>query len=359
MPWTSKIPVMIPWGIWGTAALALRLGRYFEYGLETVVLYGWIMFFFFGDGLFALIQTLTHLPAILRSRKIQKNAAKGKWVWSFLTSYADSLPDSSEREFIAHAMKQEPGLSEFYEEMLRKEPPFIHRLLPLGFTGWIKRLFLGPVIPMPSLVFELGTDPFDDDAQVPDIETRPTGYLLNGSLWFSEPRFAWGELEGLGDGITVLSPDPDVDSSTIPMLSHDNIYRPTIRISAARRYYFLGRLMLWGIIWIIGMDSPLEDLIGGTYLFFGLPLFLRLSITSIQSYIGRVLERFKNAFYSPKVDIVHSPLLEELERDHNTYGQLNHADEYGFGHLREFYRRAAWQKRWKVREPTGQGVIDA
>jgi hypothetical protein len=59
------------------------------------------------------------------------------------------------------------------------------------------------------------------------------------------------------------------------------------------------------------------------------------------------------------VDIVHSPLLEELERDHNTYGQLNHADEYGFGHLREFYRRAAWQKRWKVREPTGQGVIDA
>jgi len=253
-----------------------------------------------------------------------------------------------------------PKTEPYYKEMLRKEPPQVHRMFPLGLSGWIKRLFLGPKIPLPSLCFELGTDPFNSDLEgqiIPQKNARPVGYILDKTLWFEEPRFAWGELEGLENGVRLLSADEDVDTKKIPMFCHDNVYRPTIRASARRRMYWLGRLMLWGVIWLVGMDRPMEDIVGGLYLFFGLPAFLQLSLRATNSHIYKVLARFKACFYSPDVEVVKSDRLFGL-RGFNRTEQLHILDEFGLGHLREFFRRVVWQRRWRVPPPTGQGVLD-
>jgi len=305
------------------------------------------------------------LKSLLRAKKIRKNLAKGEWVYKRKVG-PSVLPKRatmtwSEREYIERLRELFPETEPYYKEMLRKEPPQVHRIWPLGLSGWIKRLFLGPKIPLPSLCFELGTDPFDLGQDIPQKNARPVGYILNKTLWFEEPRFAWGELEGLENGVRVLSADKDIDKSKIPMLCHDNVYRPTIRVSAGRRLYFLGRLMLWGVIWLVGMDRPIEDIIGGLYLFFGLPAFLQLSIGAMNRHIFKVLERFKACFYSPDVEIVESPRLKSLYQDDISIDttRLHKLDEYGFGHLREFLRRVVWQKRWKIPPPTGQGVLDA
>ena len=181
------------------------------------------------------------------------------------------------------------------------------------------------------------------------------------SLWFPEPRVAWGELRNLGDEVTILSPDINVDTSSVPALCHDNIYRPSVRIGGTYRNWWVGRLMLWGLIWLVGMDNPVEDIIGGLYLFFGLPLFIRLMVGALHSHMSGVLERFKSLFYSPKVKVVHSPRLERLQQIIDLEGMstaLDAIDELGLAHLREFYRRAAWSGRWTTPPPTGAGILE-
>jgi hypothetical protein len=120
--------------------------------------------------------------------------------------------------------------------------------------------------------------------------------------------------------------------------------------------------MLWGVIWLIGIDNPLEDLVGGLYLLLGLPLFVALTRMVIQQHLGNVMARFEALAYSPEVELVYSQRLKDLETVINEQGitaALDSLDEFGLRHLQEFYRRAAWQTRWETPPPTGAGVINA
>ena len=195
------------------------------------------------------------------------------------------------------------------------------------------------------------------------------GYILptpNGRvLWYPAPRWPWGELKGSGSAVTLLSPDPDIDVSKVPLLTHDNAYRPVVRRAFYRRFVssWVGRGMLWGCIWILGrssQESALEGIVSGLYLLIGMPFFFRLSSDVMKRHAAGVLARFNALFYSPKVDVVYSPRLAEVENIFNSGGILNvleRIDELGLGHLREFYRRCAWQTRWETPPPTGQGVL--
>jgi len=158
-PWTNMLKVAIPWAIWGGAALYMRLVRYMEMDLKFVILYGWIMFLFFGDGLFALGRFLYQIPNLLRARSIRKHIASGKW-----TTVESEMPqrpmllldDMTEKEYIEMVMNLYPQTEPFYEEMLTKEPPLAFRYWPLGLRELVVYLFVGPRIPPPHVVIELG-----------------------------------------------------------------------------------------------------------------------------------------------------------------------------------------------------------
>ena len=179
-------------------------------------------------------------------------------------------------------------------------------------------------------------------------------------LWFPAPQMPWGELKHLGNTITILAADPDLDTTDIPLLCHDSIYRYEVRTNLRRWGFGAGRLMLWGIIWLIGMDQPFEDLVGGLYLLLGLPLFVGILVSGYQKCAQEVRERFGSLFFSPRIQVVQSDRIAQLEKLFKVGGiikVLHHLDELGLGHLRELYKRAAWQTRWKTPPPTGAGVL--
>jgi len=195
------------------------------------------------------------------------------------------------------------------------------------------------------------------------------GYLLpveqgQYTLWFPgmpHERLAWGELKGLDDKVRVLT--PDLTLAVSPALIHDNIFRPVTRsVQWAYRYYWTGRLMLWGVIWLANIDHPVEDVVGGIYLLLGLPLFLRLMNDIIRTHLGNVRARFESLTYNPEIELIESEKLQKLEDiliDGGPTAVLEVLDEFGLQHLREFYKRCAWQERWELPKPTGQGVVYA
>jgi hypothetical protein len=183
-------------------------------------------------------------------------------------------------------------------------------------------------------------------------------------LWSPPPQFVWGELLGLTDELIVLSPDLDIDLERIPSLMHDQVFRPTMRRALATKWFRTSSryMMLWGAIWLIGMDRPLEDIVAGLYLLIGQPFFSMLRERMFKSHLQRVLARFKTLFYQPTVRIVYSERLARLEKRVNGGGSiaaLAVLDELGLGHLREIYKRSAWSEEWTCPPPTGQGVLNA
>ena len=195
------------------------------------------------------------------------------------------------------------------------------------------------------------------------------GYLLpvdkgQYTLWFPgrpQERLAWGELKGLNDRVRILTPDTNLYVTSA--LLHDNIFRPVTRsVQWAYRYYWTGRLMLWGLIWLANIDNPVEDVIGGLYLLLGLPLFLRLINDIMRTHLSGVRARFESLTYNPEIELIESVRLQQLEdvlENHGPTGVLEVLDELGLQHLREFYKRCAWQERWELPKPTGQGVVYA
>lgn len=195
------------------------------------------------------------------------------------------------------------------------------------------------------------------------------GYVLptsNGRrvLWYPSPRIVWGTLEGQDDTVTVLAGYPDkANPDDISLMTKDNVHRPTIRMSLSPmwRFYWVGRLMMWGVIWLVGMDRPTEDWIGGLYLLLGLPMFIKLTGDAIRGVMGAIKNRFDSLTYYPKIELKFSKRLQKLEEIIDKEGilyALNILDELGLDHLREFYRRVAWQTRWETPPPTGQGIVN-
>lgn len=151
------LPIILAWAAWGTAALYLRLAYYWENAPRFVFLYGWIMFFFFGDGLFMLTRWLFNLRHTRHTRKIGKIKVDTPWQheardWHDIRGTAQL----GERAFIDTMIARYPDAAPFYREMLREEPALFLSMIPLGLVGMIKWLFLGPKFYRPALVFDLG-----------------------------------------------------------------------------------------------------------------------------------------------------------------------------------------------------------
>lgn len=156
-PWTNILSVSLFWALWGGTALYLRLARYSEMGWKFVILYGWIMFLFFGDGLFSLGRFINQIPNLRRAKSIRDKAADSEWVETTDTPQRIfPLQTETEQEYIERMVDAYPELKPYYDEMLIKEPPLVFSLWPLGLLGIVRYLFIGPRIPRPHIVIELG-----------------------------------------------------------------------------------------------------------------------------------------------------------------------------------------------------------
>lgn len=163
-PWTGIWMVALMWAAWG--GLSLGLSSLWDYGLRTTLLYGWIRLLFFGNGIWLLCQTVYHWRGLKRARLIRNHLLDGDWeVDEEQPRIPDphtyvvrpALPDTpSEKEYIEFMMKTWPYLLPWYEQLLRVEKPLLFRYYPLGFTGFLRQMLLGPTIPVPPLCFEMG-----------------------------------------------------------------------------------------------------------------------------------------------------------------------------------------------------------
>jgi hypothetical protein len=158
VPWTDTFLVSLFWALWGGVALYLRLARYGEHDPKFIILYGWIMFLFFGDGLFALGRYLYQIPNLRRANKIRKTAGTAIWheCSSSMPTRQPPLEGEDEVDYIERMAEMYPEARPFYDEMLTVEDPIVFRFWPLGLLGVIRYLFAGPKIPRPHVVIELG-----------------------------------------------------------------------------------------------------------------------------------------------------------------------------------------------------------
>jgi hypothetical protein len=62
----------------------------------------------------------------------------------------------TERQFIEFMITQFPRLTLWYEQLLKVEKPLVFRYYPLGFIGFLRQMLVGPIIPVPPLIFEMG-----------------------------------------------------------------------------------------------------------------------------------------------------------------------------------------------------------
>lgn len=160
--------IVLPWAAWGGLAMYFRWARLLDSGIKFLLLYGWVMLFFFADGIRLLAQLLCHTRGLIDAYRIREGAATGQWVSTREGFRGDNLmpsiedtayhvnPEASERGFIQTCQALYPVAKPYYDEMLREEPPFLFSAYPLGFFGYLHRMFVGPRYPRPGLIFELG-----------------------------------------------------------------------------------------------------------------------------------------------------------------------------------------------------------
>jgi len=158
-PWSGIWSIAVLWAAWG--GLALGLSNLWGYGFRTALLYGWIRLLFFGNGIWLLCQTLYHWRGLRRARLIRTHLLDGEWETDeglYVPPEKAIGPARSlgEREFVQFMIGQFPHLAPWYEQLLRVEKPLVFRYWPLGVTGFLRQMLLGPEIPIPPLVFELG-----------------------------------------------------------------------------------------------------------------------------------------------------------------------------------------------------------
>lgn len=157
-PWTGISLIAFLWALWG--GLALGLSSLWDYGFRTAVLYGWVRVFFFGSGIMLLCRCIYHWRGLRLARLIRNHLLDGEWELDndLRIPTASTQPITlSEKEFVEYMMSGWPHLAPWYEQLLKIEKPLVFRYRPLGAAGYLQRLFLGPHIPVPPLVFEVGS----------------------------------------------------------------------------------------------------------------------------------------------------------------------------------------------------------
>lgn len=157
-PWTNVWLIALLWAAWG--GLALGLSSLWDYGLRTALPYGWIRLLFFGNGVWLLCHVIYHWRGLRRARLIRNHLLDGDWIDGYLyipkTNSEPGNPDATERRLVELAIRVYPHLAPWYEQLLKVEKPLVFRYWPLGMGGFLRQMLLGPEIPVPSLIFEMG-----------------------------------------------------------------------------------------------------------------------------------------------------------------------------------------------------------
>jgi hypothetical protein len=186
-------------------------------------------------------------------------------------------------------------------------------------------------------------------------------------LWLPDPRLAHGEVDG--QDITLLHSGvmTQRDKDKLAQLLHDNFWRrQSYRAQFALPVPRVGRMMLWGIIYLLTLESrgKLGGLLAGLYLLLALPAFEAAWYRGGMAHIRKVVASLRGqtmARDTRSIVPLRSSRLDELEAVHyeaGFTGVLEALDVLGLSHLRGIYRRAAWAESWKVAElPTGLGVL--
>lgn len=180
------------------------------------------------------------------------------------------------------------------------------------------------------------------------------------AFWCPEDARA-GELPD--SRFVVLSPFvPEARGSELAALAHDNLYRWQARRGLPRRYAssFWFR-MIWGLLALLALNNPTEDILWGLYLLLAQPILCNVVEGIWKRHARLVRARFDTVVRMPDVEIVASPALVELagiiEREGAAVA-VRHLHWLGLVDLTGFYRRAAWAGRWRVGPPTGMGVFE-
>jgi len=188
----------------------------------------------------------------------------------------------------------------------------------------------------------------------------PTG---KGKFTLWSPHDAkMGEIPGCE--LVVLSPvSLDDEIEEIKALVHDNLFRFQAQRGlpklVATSFWFR---MIWGLLSLIAFTDPLEDILWGVYLLFGVPMFANVVEAIWKSRAAKVMSQFNSATYWPEnMRVQISPALQKLaaivEKEGNV-AALRSLYDLGLPELIGFYRRASWSRRWEVGPPTGFGVFE-
>jgi hypothetical protein len=187
-------------------------------------------------------------------------------------------------------------------------------------------------------------------------------------LWFPDSRLANGEVTA--QDITLLHSGEVTgnDEREVARYLHDNFWRrQSFRAQYALPAPRVGRMMLWGIIYLCTLESRgrLGGLLAGAYLLVALPAFEAAWHRAGLGHVRKVVASLRGqtmAADTANISLVRSPRLDRLAEVYyqkGFRGVLEALDELGLGHLRAIYRRAAWAESWQRAElPTGLGVLE-
>lgn len=165
-------------------------------------------------------------------------------------------------------------------------------------------------------------------------------------------------------GLVVLSPHIlDDKIEEIKALVHDNLFRVQVQRGLPRRLatYFWFR-MIWGFLSLVAFTDPLDDILWGLYLLFGIPVFANIVEGIWKRRAERTIAQIESTTYWPEgMRVQISPALQKLTKiveEGGSVAALHSLYDLGLPELIGFYRRAAWSRRWEVGPPTGLGVFD-
>ncbi len=160
--------------------------------------------------------------------------------------------------------------------------------------------------------------------------------------------------------IVLLSPFPldDAAKTELHRWVHDWVFRFEARRVPRRIATSWWFRIIWGIINLVGASES-GDILRGLYLTVGLPIFANIVEAIWEKSTQQVVRRFDFLVHGKDIEIVPSARLRELTDIvlQGGYTDALHAlERLGLREVIEFYRRAAWSRRWATSNMAPHGI---
>jgi len=164
-PFKHLAYLAVPWALASGLAVYYRLSGLFEISGGYMILYGWTALWLLADGLWCALQVATKIPQWWRARKAFKSLAE-PWTPKvvrdgWLAAIEDVLEKPSlkshdkEREWIKR-MSTDTYYGHLYTRLLKRYPPRVMDLYPVGIWRHLRRMMLGVPVREPWYCYEIG-----------------------------------------------------------------------------------------------------------------------------------------------------------------------------------------------------------